>query len=251
MLGCHLGPTRLASAAGLAAHRSLHWQSFHLGASYALTNAAHSFTPPGAHQHLHSHTHDLLFRPADQVLATCCSSLLLHSLRTHKSHLHSLSERQQESAPGIKAALPKPILNARERVNGYLRESLLLSYTALFDNVIFRVFELLRLDMILKWLTPHLEDGYATVTGVGSMCLLLLTTTKLSKPQCSHWSVQAIVTGHSYTVAICVARQLRLNPLSSMPLSEWQESTGLCNLCLSCRQLVQACKWASPFNLSC
>lgn len=195
MLGFHLGPTRFASAAGFAAQRSLHRQSVHVGALYALTSAAHNFTPPGGHQHLKSHTHDVLFRPADQVLATPYSSLLLHSLRTHKSHLHNLSERQQESAPGIKAAVPKPILNARERINGYLRESLLLSYTALFDNVIFRVFELLRLDMILKWLTPHLEDGYATVTGVWSLCLLLLTTSKLSNPQCSHWSVQGTFTG--------------------------------------------------------
>ncbi|KAL0038755.1 hypothetical protein WJX79_006617 [Trebouxia sp. C0005] len=53
----------------------------------------------------------------------------------------------------------------RQRAVGYLRESLLLSYTALFDNVVFSVFEWLRLDKILKWLTPKLEDGYASLTG--------------------------------------------------------------------------------------
>lgn len=99
-----------------------------------------------------------------------CSSLLLLGLRTHKSQLHSHSAQQAESKPGIKAAVPKPSLNVRERVNGYLRESLLLSYTALFDNALFRGFELLRLDKILKWATPHLEDGYARVTGTLASC---------------------------------------------------------------------------------
>ena len=196
MLGLHFGPARFAFAASLAAKRSLHWQSsqalsHHLGASFALTSAAHNFAPPGAHARLRSPTHDLLIRPGGHSSASLCSSLLLQGLRVHKSHLHSLSQGQPESQPGIKAAVPKPILNARERVNGYLRESLLLSYTALFDNVIFRIFELLRLDMILKWLTPHLEDGYARVTGVWFSVFLLLTLHKLPKPWCSHSSLQA------------------------------------------------------------
>lgn len=112
--------------------------------------------------------HPPLFRPAGGLHATPGSSLLLHGLHTHKSQLHKLSGQQADPEPGIKSTVPKPSLNARDRINGYLRESLLLSYTALFDNVIFRAFELLRLDKILKWLTPHLEDGYARVTGMFS-----------------------------------------------------------------------------------
>lgn len=109
--------------------------------------------------------HNPVCRHESNLHATACSRLLLHGLCAHKSQLHSHSGQQAESKPGIKAKVPKPSLNVRERINGYLRESLLLSYSALFDNIIFRGFELLRLDKILKWLTPHLEDGYAKVTG--------------------------------------------------------------------------------------
>lgn len=85
-----------------------------------------------------------------------------------KIHSQSCSRHKDkvEPLPGIKAQLPKPVTNFRERAAGYLRESLLLSYSALFDNVIFRAAEWLQLDKLLKWLTPHLEDGYAAVTGL-------------------------------------------------------------------------------------
>lgn len=159
-----------ASTASIAAQRSLHWHpsqtlNQHSASLHACTTAAYYFEPPGGHALLQPHTHKPLFRPAGGLPDTSGSSLLLHGLRTHKSQLHNLSGQQAESKPGIKSTVPKPSLNARDRINGYLRESLLLSYTALFDNVIFRAFELLRLDKILKWLTPHLEDGYARVTG--------------------------------------------------------------------------------------
>ena len=94
------------------------------------------------------------------------NGLLIESNHIHGSCLHSLSGQPAESQPGIKGTIPKPSLNTKDRITGYLRESLLLSYTAFFDNVIFRSFELLRLDRILKWLTPHLEDGYAKITGM-------------------------------------------------------------------------------------
>lgn len=86
--------------------------------------------------------------------------------------LHTVSRRQlsqtwhsTEQQPGIKAQLPKPIANLQQRAVGYLRESLLLSYSALFDNVIFRVAEWLRLDKLFQWMTPGLENGYAAITG--------------------------------------------------------------------------------------
>ena len=178
MSGLCLGHAcRFTSAASLAAQRSLLWQPSqasenHLTISFGFTNAVRNLKHPGAHGLFGSH--DLLFRPAGDLLATPCSSLLLQGLRTHKSLLHSLSGQKAEYAPGIKATVPKPSLNIKERTNGYLRESLLLSYTALFDNVIFRVFEWLRLDKILKWLTPYLEDGYSTVTGMWA-CLARYT----------------------------------------------------------------------------
>ena len=86
--------------------------------------------------------------------------------------IHTQSSRQlrkpRESAdqlPGIKAQLPKPITTFKQRAVGYLRESLLLSYSALFDNVIFRVAEWLRLGKLFQWVTPGLENGYAAITG--------------------------------------------------------------------------------------
>jgi hypothetical protein len=91
---------------------------------------------------------------------------LCRSLHTEQSHSQPAPDQRQQSSPGIKAQIPKPFTNVRQRTVGYLRESLLLSYTALFDNVIFSVFELLQLDKVLKWLTPKLEDGYAALTGV-------------------------------------------------------------------------------------
>ena len=91
---------------------------------------------------------------------------LCRSLHTEQSHSQPAPDQRQQSSPGIKAQIPKPFTNVRQRTVGYLRESLLLSYTALFDNVIFSVFEWLQLDKVLKWLTPKLEDGYAALTGV-------------------------------------------------------------------------------------
>ncbi len=93
-------------------------------------------------------------------------SLLCRALHSQHFHQRHPLEEWQESVPGVKAQVPKPVTSIRERVIGYLRESLLLSYTALFDNVIFSAFEWLQLDKVLKWLTPHLEDGYAALTGV-------------------------------------------------------------------------------------
>ena len=168
MSGLCLRQTRFASAASLAAQCGLHWQPsqalrYHPASLYPFSTATHKPDQPGALASLQQH--DPIFRHAGNLHATHCSRLLLFCLHTHTSQLHSHSGQQAESKPGIKAAVPKPSLNVRERISGYLRESLLLSYTALFDNVIFRGFELLRLDKILKWLTPHLEDGYARVTG--------------------------------------------------------------------------------------
>lgn len=166
-----LRQARFATAATFAAQRNLHWQAsqasrYYPASLYPFSTATHSLKQPGRHVPLQQH--NPVCRHAGNLHATPCSSLLLHGLCTHKSQLHSHSGQQAESQPGIKAAVPKPSLNIRDRINGYLRESLLLSYTALFDNVIFRGFELLRLDKILKWLTPHLEDGYARVTGTSA-----------------------------------------------------------------------------------
>ena len=88
------------------------------------------------------------------------------AFHSHASQ-HSLSPSQPEEAkPGIKAQAPKPVANFRERTVGYLRESLMLSYSALFDNIIFRIFEWLQVDRMLKWVTPYLENGYATLFGM-------------------------------------------------------------------------------------
>ena len=170
MSGLCLGQTRFA--ARLAAQRSLHWQPsqawrYDPASLYPFSTATHNFQQPAALVPLQRH--DPVFIYAGHLHATSCSSLFSYGLCTHKSQLHSHSgqeaEAEAEAKPGIKAAVPKPSLNIKERASGYLRESLLLSYTAMFDNVIFRGFELLRLDKILKWLTPHLEDGYARLTG--------------------------------------------------------------------------------------
>ena len=166
-----LRQARFASAESLAAQRSLCWQSsqasrYHPASWYPSSTATTDHKQPEAHVPLRRH--NPAFIHTGHLHATSCSSLLLYGLCTHKSQLHSHSGQEAESKPGIKAAVPKPSLNVRERINGYLRESLLLSYTALFDNVIFRGFELLRLDKTLKWLTPHLEDGYARVTGTSA-----------------------------------------------------------------------------------
>ncbi len=91
---------------------------------------------------------------------------LYRSLHTEQSQSQPAPDQQKQSSPGIKAQVPKPFTSVRQRTVGYLRESLLLSYTALFDNVIFSVFEWLQLDKVLKWLTPKVEDGYAALTGV-------------------------------------------------------------------------------------
>lgn len=99
-------------------------------------------------------------------LLTGHRTALCQSLHTEQSYSQPAPDQRQQSSPGIKAHVPKPFTNVRQRAVGYLRESLLLSYTALFDNVVFSVFEWLRLDKILKWLTPKLEDGYASLTGV-------------------------------------------------------------------------------------
>ena len=94
---------------------------------------------------------------------------LCRSLRTGQSHQTVLPDQQQQVVPGIKAQIPPPVTNIRQRIVGYLRESLLLSYTALFDNVVFSTFEWLQLDKGLKLLTPRLEDGYASLTGTDLM----------------------------------------------------------------------------------
>ena len=99
-------------------------------------------------------------------LLTGHRTALCQSLHTEQSHSQPAPDQRKQSSPGIKAQVPKPFTNVRQRTVGYLRESLLLSYTALFDNVIFSVFEWLQLDKVLKWLTPKLEDGYAKLTGV-------------------------------------------------------------------------------------
>ena len=91
---------------------------------------------------------------------------LCRSLHTGQSHQSVLPDQQQQVVPGIKAQVPRPVTNIRQRIVGYLRESLLLSYTALFDNVVFSAFEWLQLDTGLKRLTPRLEDGYASLTGI-------------------------------------------------------------------------------------
>lgn len=94
---------------------------------------------------------------------------LCRSLYTGQSHQTVLPDQQQQVVPGIKAQVPQPVANIRQRILGYLRESLLLSYTALFDNVVFSSFEWLQLDKGLKLLTPRLEDGYASLTGTDLM----------------------------------------------------------------------------------
>ena len=91
---------------------------------------------------------------------------LCRSLHIGQSHQPVLPDQQQQVVPGIKAQAPRPVTNIRQRIVGYLRESLLLSYTALFDNVVFSAFEWLQLDTGLKRLTPRLEDGYASLTGI-------------------------------------------------------------------------------------
>ena len=152
----------VVAAARSPARCSLQWQQAQLSAPRLLdankpTSATHLRSQSLA---LSSRSHSLFSCPVNARAPGHCHSQVVRTLRTN-----SLPDQPVESQPGIKAAVPKPSLNTTKRISGYLRESLLLSYTALFDNVIFRAFELLRLDRILKWLTPHLEDGYAKVTG--------------------------------------------------------------------------------------
>ena len=93
------------------------------------------------------------------------SELFQRKLHTQGSQQLPKPQQPTEQQPGIKAQLPKPVANLQQRAVGYLRESLLLSYSAVFDNVIFRAAEWLRLDKLFQWITPGLEDGYATLTG--------------------------------------------------------------------------------------
>ena len=93
------------------------------------------------------------------------SELFQRKLHTQNSQQLPKPLQPTEQQPGIKAQLPKPVANLQQRAVGYLRESLLLSYSAVFDNVVFRVAEWLRLDKLFQWITPGLEDGYAALTG--------------------------------------------------------------------------------------
>lgn len=93
------------------------------------------------------------------------SDVFGRKIHTQSSEQLSKPHWSADQLPGIKAQLPKPVTNLKQRAVGYLRESLLLSYSAVFDNVIFRVAEWLRLDKLFQWITPGLENGYAAITG--------------------------------------------------------------------------------------
>lgn len=179
---------RVVSAA-MSAQRSLQWQH----TSYRAYMAGSQMPISAAFNCLQSSTFSAVFSvarpnkvpstPPSKPNPVSINSLLIGFNHVHSCRIHSLSDQPAESQPGIKGVIPKPSLNTRDRITGYLRESLLLSYTALFDNVIFRAFELLRLDRILKWLTPNLEDGYGRITG--TVFVLLLNPTCMS-PDAMH-----------------------------------------------------------------
>ena len=68
----------------------------------------------------------------------------------------------------LPAAAQAPILTLfgfRQKIVAYLRESLLVAYTTLVENVIWGTAEVLRVDRALRWATPRLEQGLARVTG--------------------------------------------------------------------------------------
>lgn len=111
-------------------------------------------------QHLHA-AHLL----QSTFLHSQASDVFGRKIHTQSSQQLSKPRWSADQLPGIKAQLPKPVTNLKQRAVGYLRESLLLSYSAVFDNVIFRVAEWLRLDKLFQWITPGLENGYAAITG--------------------------------------------------------------------------------------
>lgn len=131
----------------------------------SLPHSSLSLRQPHQYQSLYSHTALPL---QTFFLHSQGSQLLWRKLHTHSTQQLSRTPQTTEQQPGIKAQLPKPIANLQQRAVGYLRESLLLSYSALFDNVIFRVAEWLRLDKLFQWLTPGLENGYAAITGLAT-----------------------------------------------------------------------------------
>ncbi|KAK9808596.1 hypothetical protein WJX72_000227 [[Myrmecia] bisecta] len=55
--------------------------------------------------------------------------------------------------------------NWAQRVIGALRESSLLAYTTLIESILVTILDILQADRWLAWVTPKLEDAYATLTG--------------------------------------------------------------------------------------
>ena len=92
------------------------------------------------------------------------------SQQKSESGQEDVSASSQLSTPWsiLPAAAQAPILTLfgfRQKIVAYLRESLLVAYTTLVENVIWGTAEVLRLDRALRWATPRLEQGLARVTG--------------------------------------------------------------------------------------
>ena len=67
--------------------------------------------------------------------------------------------------PAVAQAPILTLFGFRQKIVAYLRESLLVAYTTLVENVIWGTAEVLRIDRALRWATPRLEHGLARVTG--------------------------------------------------------------------------------------
>ena len=123
----------------------------------------------------------------------------LNSSKRSRDHGRS-NVSQQDSEPGqeadsassqlstpwsiLPAAAQAPILTLfgfRQKIVAYLRESLLVAYTTLVENVIWGTAEVLRLDRALRWATPRLEQGLARVTG-GDACSPQKSVLRLKQP---------------------------------------------------------------------
>ncbi len=92
------------------------------------------------------------------------------SQQTSESGQEDDTASSQLSTPWsiLPAAAQAPILTLfgfRQKIVAYLRESLLVAYTTLVENVIWGTAEVLRVDRALRWATPRLEQGLARVTG--------------------------------------------------------------------------------------
>ena len=152
-----------------------------------------------------------------------------HHERSHASRQDSEPGQEDDSASSqlstpwsiLPAAAQAPILTLfgfRQKFVAYLRESLLVAYTTLVENVIWGTAEVLRLDRALRWATPRLEQGLARVTG-GDVCHPQRSALRLKNPSAVARAVAGAGAG-VYNRRV-ILQQANISTAAVPPLCMW------------------------------